>query len=371
MTKGGSGVTRILIPTMVGDDHARAVSCACNTRGYTPVRWFTADYPTRQTSSFHFDGDGRMSWTMTGSELTLFDHGFEVVWLRRPVPPVLPPTLHPDDVCTASTENMAYFKSLFYTLAENARWINSYDAHLRARNKLVQLRAARAAGLAIPPTLISNDPEKIEAFIHGNLPGNTIYKPFYPASWKTGDGGCAVLETTVVSARSLPIPGVLRLTPGIYQPYIEKGFEVRATFFGGHVIALKLHSQKHQLGKIDCRAIPPAELEAEVFALPDEVYRACRQLMRTLGIVFGCFDFIVTPQNEFVFLEVNEAGQFLWKEHVCPDTRILDVFLDFLGNPSFDFSWEPSAKRLRLAAVMEGDEYQKLCEEDKALHVAN
>lgn len=32
--------------------------------------------------------------------------------------------------------------------------------------------------------------------------------------------------------------------------------------------------------------------------------------MRKLGIIFGCFDFIVTPDEEYVFLEVNPMGQF-------------------------------------------------------------
>jgi len=363
---------RILVPTMVGDSHARAVCCGCKARGYDLVRWFTADHPTRQLSSFHFSADGRMSWAIQGSELSLCDQSFDVVWLRRPMPPVLPSTLHPDDIRMASVENLFFYRSLLYTLAEKATWINSYEAHLRARNKLVQLREARSAGLAIPPTLMSNDPEQIEAFIKVNLPRRTIYKPFQPAWWETDNGGVAFLETTVVNADSLPSPGVLRLTPGIFQTYIEKAFEIRATFFGAHVVALKLHSQRHERGKIDWRAIARTDLEVEIFSLPAEVYQSCRRLIRELDIVFGCFDLIVTPQNEFVFLEVNEAGQFLWKEHLCPDTRLLEVFLDFLGNPSFDFRWEPSArKHLPLAAVMASGEYQKMREEEEALHVAS
>ena len=38
--------------------------------------------------------------------------------------------------------------------------------------------------------------------------------------------------------------------------------------------------------------------------LPPDVEQACRRLMRNLGIVSGCFDFIVTPEGEHVFLEV-------------------------------------------------------------------
>ncbi len=52
--------------------------------------------------------------------------------------------------------------------------------------------------------------------------------------------------------------------------------------------------------------------------------------MKKLGLVFGCFDFIVTPDNEYYFLEVNEQGQFLWIEEVNPDIKILDAFVNLL-----------------------------------------
>ncbi len=91
--------------------------------------------------------------------------------------------------------------------------------------------------------------------------------------------------------------------------------------------------------------------------------------MKKLNIVFGCFDFIVTPEHDFVFLEVNEMGQFLWKEQVCPETRILDAFLDFLMHPSFDFEWQPRADRIRLSSIIESDEYNRLELEENTLHM--
>ena len=36
--------------------------------------------------------------------------------------------------------------------------------------------------------------------------------------------------------------------------------------------------------------------------------------MRKMGLVFCALDFIVTQDDEYVFLEVNEQGQFLWIE---------------------------------------------------------
>lgn len=36
--------------------------------------------------------------------------------------------------------------------------------------------------------------------------------------------------------------------------------------------------------------------------------------MADLGLVFACIDFIVTPDDKFVFLEINPNGQWLWVE---------------------------------------------------------
>lgn len=52
--------------------------------------------------------------------------------------------------------------------------------------------------------------------------------------------------------------------------------------------------------------------------------------MARLGLLFGCIDLMVTPDDDYVFLEVNEMGQFLWIERANPDIRMLDTFCDFL-----------------------------------------
>lgn len=359
---------KILVPTMVGDDHARLVSCAAVYKNFDVVRWFTADYPCQQTVSIHYN-NGPVQWNFKGAAINSINNHFDVVWLRRPVPPLLPDSLHPDDRLIANRENATFFRSLWHALANDAAWINSYPAHLAARSKVLQLNEAKKSGLVIPRTLISNDPEDIASFIDTNKPGQTIYKSFFPARWELTDGGAAVLETTIIDTKSLPSDNALRLTPGIFQPYIEKAFEVRATFMGAHVVAIRLNSQSSKLGKTDYRASPIDGLAPEPINLPLSVYQGCRELMHRLGIVFGCFDFIVTPDQDYIFLEVNEMGQFLWKAQACPETRILDVFLDFLTNPSFDFTWKPQAKGLCVETLLASEEYFKLALEETELHM--
>lgn len=44
--------------------------------------------------------------------------------------------------------------------------------------------------------------------------------------------------------------------------------------------------------------------------LPDEVTYRMQALMAELGLVYGAIDLILTPDGEYVFLEVNPTGEW-------------------------------------------------------------
>jgi glutathione synthase/RimK-type ligase-like ATP-grasp enzyme len=48
------------------------------------------------------------------------------------------------------------------------------------------------------------------------------------------------------------------------------------------------------------------------YTLPESVHVRVLKLMDALGLNYGAFDFIVTPEGRHVFLEVNPSGEFMW-----------------------------------------------------------
>lgn len=319
-------MVRILVPSFVEDLHAVEVALALGERGHEVVLWPGADFPTRQVGSLEF-ADGGLRWDVQGVDLQLDGRPFDVVWYRRAIPPTLPRGMHPGDRPVAQRECDDFVAGMWRLIAPDAFWVNPLDARARANLKLVQLAEARAAGLEIPRTLSSNDPARIRAFLD-ELGGSGVYKAFYPVQWEDGDR-LAVLLTSELRSDSLPDDAVLRLTPGIYQPRIEKRHELRVTVIGEHLVTARLLSQSHDATRLDWRA-RSADLEVEPDRLPPAVQRGVRALMRRLGLVFGCLDFIVTPDGRHVFLEVNPMGQFLWLEHKHPELRVLGPFCDLL-----------------------------------------
>jgi hypothetical protein len=342
-------VTQILIPTYPHDVHALEVALALRRwpgyrdRCHDVVCWFGTDFPHRQTSSLWFEGDA-FAWEARSSEpdpledyLSIgecwpprpggFEEPFDVVWMRRPSYPVLPDDLDPADRPVAERELGEYVRGLWHLMAPEAAWVNPLESRGRESSKAVQLREAARVGLTIPPTLMSNDPGHIRRFLE-RFGGRGVYKPFYPARWD-GDETSALLLATEVSVDDLPEPRVLQWTPGIFQPHLPKSHELRVTWMGSHLVTARLGSQETDMGRVDWRAAQP-ELPVSPAMLPAEVEAACSRLMDRLGLVFGCFDFIVTPEGEHVFLEVNPMGQFLWVEEANPEVRVLAPFCEFL-----------------------------------------
>ena len=133
----------------------------------------------------------------------------------------------------------------------------------------------------------------------------------------------------------------------------RKAFELRITYFGNYPVAVKLRSQEHPKGQLDWRAIPTHELDIELYQLPEKIHEKCIALMEVFGLLFGCFDFIVTPKNEYYFLEINEQGQFLWIEELNSDIKMLDIFTQFLINKDKYFQYSDCRNAVSLLDFQE------------------
>jgi glutathione synthase/RimK-type ligase-like ATP-grasp enzyme len=332
----------VLIATEVLDTHAIAAEMALQDRGHLVTRLFGEDVPQKLAGSFFIADGADPVFDLSAPGLALHGQSYDVVWHRRPCGPNLPAgVLHKDDETPAAQENRHFLGGIWSYLGREAFWINPLGSRLRSTSKVLQLTEAQLAGFAVPRTLISNEPARIREFIRANQPGDTVFKAFDGHFWDTPDGGRAVNYTVKMTEASLASDTMLRTVPGIFQQQVPKAYELRVTCFGDHLVAAKLLSQAQASTALDWRVVAPAALQIEPYTLPQLVATACKQLMRRLNIVFGCFDLIVTPQGDCVFLEVNEMGQFLWIEEVNPEFTLLDTFIDFLEAKTRAFAPRP------------------------------
>ncbi|STX29682.1 Glutathione synthase/Ribosomal protein S6 modification enzyme (glutaminyl transferase) [Legionella beliardensis] len=329
---------KYLIPTEPDDMHAALVKIALEEMGHHVRLLFTADQPTKQKNSVFIDNDF-YQWKSADKYESHTEHDYDVVWWRRARKPFLPKQgIHPNDFSFINRENNIFFEGLTHSVAPNAWWVNSKEASVRANWKLLQLKLAIQCGFTIPKTLFSNDPKEIRSFIANHKDTGVVYKPLCSNFWFE-ENHVKIAYTTKIDFLELPSNQVLQLTPGIFQTEIRKEYELRITCFGNYIVAAKLNSQCHSEGRVDWRAIIKNKMTIEPYRLPPIIEQRLKRFMRKLGIVFGSFDFIVTPEGDYIFLEVNEQGQFLWIEEYEPKFKMLDIFINFLSNRTVNFQW--------------------------------
>jgi hypothetical protein len=226
-------------------------------------------------------------------------------------------------------------------------WVNPIQSEAAARHKPYQLRKAVKAGLAIPETLFSNDPDEIRSFLraHG---GVVAHKLLESATWVTDggdDGQIFAAHTVPVREDQLPDDDVLRLCPGIFQPFLEKRFELRVACLGDFLVALRIDSQADDRAASDWR-LGQLHVDMVPYDLPLEVQEGCRRLLRELGLPHASLDFVVDKSGSHIFLEANPQGQFLFLE-TRAGLPLLDMFSEFLLAGSRAFTWRDDHEVIR------------------------
>lgn len=333
----------VLINTKNNDLHTKVVSKLLTETGCSVTLY--QGQILAQNTALTFGFDAQSSALSYHSELGIIPlSDIDVVWHRRPQRPVVPEFIVAEDKMFVQQElNSANQACL--ALLEDAFWLNPLDAARKADLKPVQLAIAKKVGLAVPKTLISNDPKAIKAFLSGDK--TYIYKPLNAFVWYE-QGKNYATYTAKVTLDNLPKTDLLRASPGIFQQLVPKQYEVRAQFFGRSCFAVSIDSNRLKYGELDWRLYQHQGTFSEPLILPEAIYLACCAMMDELGIVSGAFDFIVTPDNNWVFLEVNEAGQFLFIEQWCPELPVLDAFCRFMLSADKNFIYQKNIQPRRL-----------------------
>jgi glutathione synthase/RimK-type ligase-like ATP-grasp enzyme len=233
------------------------------------------------------------------------------VWMRRLWPAKLDDELDPS--LREGCRREAHAALLGWLDGAHAlRMVNPLAAEHAAENKLRQLRVARELGLAIPRTLVTNDPAEVMAF-YDLLDGRMVTKMLTPLSQSMSGRGHFV-HTSVVDREDLDELDGLRHSPMVFQEHVAKHHELRvaivATPEGGCCLAGAIDATQSDAGRVDWRKSAVAQATWQAATLPDDVSARLLELVRRLGLVYGAADLIVTPEGRHVFLEVNPAGEW-------------------------------------------------------------
>lgn len=326
--------TPLILSSLAHDIHASAARWALRASGLDAVWAGSLAESELGPMSLHCDPD--LGLRSSGA----LDHErIGAIWYRRPRNPEHFPRAHRSDEPFLRGEWGRFLKNL-YALTDTGAdrlWINRPAAAAMAENKLVQLRAAHRCGLRFPATLVSHDPDEIRRFVARH--GRVVYKPFMTHTWQDAETG-RMFSTyaRIVEAAMLDDDQSLLHCPGIYQVYVNKRCDLRVTAIGDRYFAARLHSAQDD-GVVDWRArqaVGGLRAEAGELSAADRTKLAA--LMRELGLVFGCIDLAIDGDGEAHFLEVNQAGQFLFVEDLLPSLPLLRAMSAMLAEGRPDYS---------------------------------
>ena len=306
----------VIIFSNASDAHVPLVTHKLEKKGIPHRLLCTDQFGTAITASCFIDASDAQTILHFSDGLALDLKDVTAVWYRRPEVPVLSDSSMETLARQFAEHELKSLLSAVQMLASTGRWLSRPEAIRSAGNKLQQLQRARLLGFSIPPTLCSQDPSEIRAFRRAcgkQLAAKIISKgPPRTASYQDQ----YVVYTTLLEDEELWEPRVLSVSPVIYQPYIDKAFELRVTVVGTDIFACRIDSQSSEKARVDWRNYDFEHTPHSSFDLDDGITKLCRDLVRSYGLAFGAIDLIVTPDGETVFLELNPNGQWGWIEEL-------------------------------------------------------
>jgi len=323
---------RVLILTNSADLHADILVSRLRDKRVEPFRLDLDRFPRDFEFGHAFDQDGvRFQLSHLASNDQIDDADIGAVWVRKSADFSYLSELEAQEKHYADAETEHVLNGFLYSL--DCYWMNHPLAVRSACWKAEQSARAARLGFNIPSSLVTNQPNHVVEF-RARLPEQIITKPM-STSFLAADkvaveervaGG---LSTTLITDDHMQDIEAVKEIPCLFQGYVPKAYEVRVTVIGQSVFAAKIHSQDDARTAIDFRDFS-AEVRYETYDLPTVIEERCRQFVHSYGLQYGAIDLIVTPDQEFFFLENNPAGQFWFVEQLVPELPMMNAIADCL-----------------------------------------
>lgn len=313
---------KVLIISSKPDVHTDFIISKLNANGFenNVVRFNTEDFSSNcfftyktENSYLHFQD----------SQKSISAKDIISVWYRRPKDfPIDPAVKQYSTFIREQTE--AALKGFYFSTHFEAKWINPLDSLNRSRLKIQQLELAKRLGFKVPDTIVTNSPNELSAFFEKHIKVSTKSLD-YPNT--KVDGMLFPLYNRVINKAEFKLNiESIKFCPGIFQQFIEKRFDIRVIIIGTTITAFAIFSREHEQSIEDVRGISAFDLRHEVFELPKAIKEKILAFVKEQGLIFSAMDLLYTEDGEYIFLENNPNGQWLWLEEKT-GFSLSDIFI--------------------------------------------
>jgi MvdD family ATP-grasp ribosomal peptide maturase len=319
----------ILIITHSHDNESISlVTQAIENQGGKAFRFNTDQFPTEVELDIYYSDSEKCILTLHEQKLDLNE--VSAVWYRRiNIGARIPRTMDEQMRQASIQESYETIQGMIASI--RGFHLDPVAVLRRADNKQLQLQVARGIGLDTPHTLTTNNPKAVKQFAKECQQG-MITKMLSSFAIYDEQEREQVVFTNPVSAADLEDLEGLRFCPMTFQEKIAKALELRVIIVGKSIFTAAVDSQALEQARYDWRKQGLALLNSwQPHTLPPDVAEKLLQLMAYFHLNYGAIDIILTPDNRYVFLEVNPVGEFFWLEQ-CPGLPISQAIAEILLN---------------------------------------
>ncbi|MEU1626373.1 MvdC/MvdD family ATP grasp protein [Streptomyces sp. NPDC020096] len=295
----------VLVLTCPEDVTADMVVDHLNAMDAPVLRADPADFPERASLTASF-ASGALTGRITTGHRSTDLRDIRSIWVRRPGPPGN--GARAQAAWVALESDHAWYGTL--RALPDVRWMNHPDAHTACRYKMRQLVLAQSVGFTVPATVFTSVPVDAKGF--ADTRGPLVCKS---VSGQAPDDPPLALPTT-------PVPDGTDFTavgeaPTCLQTRVDKRSDIRLTVVGSEMFCARADQSSPGQAELDWRYADPETVRWRAVAVPPDIRRKTESFMKLAGLVYGAFDFAVTADETWHFLECNASGQFGFIELAC------------------------------------------------------
>ena len=190
-----------------------------------------------------------------------------------------------------------------------ARWMNHPSRNACASHKLEQISRARAFGLRVPKTLLTQDEGELRRFFEA-CDGQVIVKPLAGGYVERPDKE----DDTLIYTNSLGVEELSDLDdlvgcPTLFQQRIDKSTDVRITIIDNDVHAVSLTAlDPDGLQRCDIRRNNMEDVQYQVIQVPKLIHGILMRFMEHYELRFAAIDMVIDTDGNWYFLEINPNG---------------------------------------------------------------
>lgn len=237
------------------------------------------------------------------------------LFLRLPIPAV-PDSLPAEAVSFHRAQWSTMVRGLLLAWHEQGIPVLNTPTRGLLEEKTAQLARAARVGFTVPDTLHTATPGPVPDFAATHELSVVAMKPFAPFMRVTEDGARVERLLTNLINPDVLADGLANSrvpAPTIVQRVVEAGQEHRIVVVGDQVFGAS--TDRAGLDGIDVRRSSVNDMPVESSALPDSVRQRFIDLVRESGLAMASLDVLQT-ETDWVFLELNPMGHFLWVEQL-------------------------------------------------------